>query len=150
MDLYKQCGADGLTAKDRVKQALMASQAATKRGRALTPCIPGGKADPSSKKRRHSDPTAATGAAGETPPLARKMACDAQQRGPQTNLHGNKGKKKQLSQFEAAFADVVEHIDEEHEVENSQRLQNLATSMEWSMIESECKQLAAQVRFRRL
>ena len=78
------------------------------------------------------------------------MACDAQQRGPQTNLHGNKGKKKQLSQFEAAFADVVEHIDEEHEVENSQRLQNLATSMEWSMIESECKQLAAQVRFRKL
>lgn len=137
-------------AKDRAKQALMAAQAATKRGRALTPCIPAGKGDPGTKKRRHSDPNAAAGAPGETPPLVRNMACDAKQRGPQTDLQGAKGKKKQLSQFEAAFAGVVENADFKDQDENSQRLQNLATTMEWSMIESECKQLAAQVSFPRL
>ena len=61
-------------------------------------------------------------------------------------MNGRQCKKKQLSQFEAAFAGVVESVREEQLVENNQRLQNLATTMEWSMIESECKQLAAQVR----
>lgn len=143
---HKDCAA----VKDRAKQALLAAQAQqSKRGRGIQPCIPTGKADPGRKRRRHSDPTAALATGpGETPPFARKMECDAQQRCPQTDAQGEKGgRKKQLSQFEAAFAGVVENVEEGREPENSQRLQNLATTMEWSMIENECKQLAAQVSF---
>lgn len=137
-----------MSAKDRAKQALLASQTANKRGRAITPCIPAGKSDPGRKRRRHSDPAdLATGLPFEagTPPLVQKMESQAQLRGHQSDLQASKS-KKHLSKFEAAFAAIVEHDEgQEKEAENNQRLQNLATSMEWSMIESECKQLAAQV-----
>jgi hypothetical protein len=139
----------GTTAKERAKQALLAAQAAKKRGRAIVPCIPAGNSDPGKKKaRRHSYvATAGAQASADTPPLVRKMESDARQFGSKTAPQSAGSKKKSLSPFEAAFAGIVEGVNEQHEGENCQRLQNLATTMEWSMFESECKQLAAQVSF---
>jgi hypothetical protein len=137
----------GETAKERAKYAMMKAQAleTKKRARGLVPAaLLGDKNAPASKK--HDSKTCIH--LGE--PGCSRTSCGhqdqaaAQNVAPREALMPNGRVETRPSRFEDAFGSVACH-DPARDVENKKRLENLASDMEWSVITSECKRLAAQV-----